>query len=217
MNKVSVIINNRDLLTWPKEMVEKIKCYENVGDIFIIDNNSTYEPLLKWYDTKPCEIIKLDKNIGHTAPWDCGVVNDINGYYVVSDPDLGINETPNNTLTYLVEKLEKLKIPKIGLGLRWDLTPIDSPYYFHIINYERKRFNNSQVIDGIHVNVPMDTTFALYSEKKYFIGGGCTEGDYMAKHYPWYLTNAQRLNNKEFMYYINNANNSSSYKTYLHL
>ena len=48
---IPIIINNRNLLTWPKAMVERISRYEGVGDIIIVDNGSTYEPLLDWYAT----------------------------------------------------------------------------------------------------------------------------------------------------------------------
>ena len=65
--------------------------------------------------------------------------------------------------------------------------------------------------------VGMDTTFSLYASSNYFIGGGCTSGDYSAKHYPWYFTHEGRENNEEFMYYLNNASTSSSYKTFLKL
>jgi GT2 family glycosyltransferase len=58
MNKIPIIIMNFNLLTWPNQMVEDIKKFDNVGDIIIFDNGSTYEPLLEWYSTKPCEIIK---------------------------------------------------------------------------------------------------------------------------------------------------------------
>lgn len=217
MKKIPVIINNRDLLTWPKAMVEKIKTYNNVGEIIILDNGSTYKPLLDWYDTNPCEIVKI-QNMGHTAPWDSGLIKRLNSkYYIVSDPDLGIEETPTDTITHLLERLEKFNLSKIGLGLRWDLTPIDSPYFEHIFNYEKRRIFQSKFEDNVYLNVAIDTTFAVYSHDSYFIGGACTGGDYMAKHHPWYLTEEERNDDSEFMYYIKNASNSSSYKTFLRL
>ena len=85
--KIPVIINNRNLLTWTKSMVEKIKTYDNVGDVIIIDNKSTYEPLLEWYKTNPCEIVYCD-NLGHYGAWNSGIVNKLNcEYYVVSPSD----------------------------------------------------------------------------------------------------------------------------------
>lgn len=215
--KIPVIINNRDLFTWPKKMVEKIKTYDNVGDIIILDNGSTYEPLLDWYGTNPCTIMRVE-NIGHTAPWDSGLVNSLNSeYYVVTDSDLGIEDTPTDTLNYLFEKLEKFNLPKIGLGLEWEPTPIESPYFNHIFNYEKRRFQNSRVEDNVYFNVAVDTIFALYKNKNYFIGGASTGNEYRAKHFPWYFTEEERENNKEFMYYIKNASNSSSFKTFLGL
>ena len=58
---IPVIINNRNLFTWPKAMVERIKEYDGVGEIIIVDNDSTYPPLLEWYATNPCRIERLNK------------------------------------------------------------------------------------------------------------------------------------------------------------
>jgi hypothetical protein len=215
--KIPVIINNRDLLTWTKDMVSKIKTYDNVGEIIILDNASTYKPLIDWYKTNPCTII-YGENLGHTAPWQSGLVKKINApYYVVTDPDLGINDTPKDTLDYLFDKLTTFNLPKVGLGLEWELTPEDSPYFEHIINYEKHRVLNSKVLDNVLLDVAVDTVFALYKHQDYFIGGASTGGVYRAKHYPWYLTVDERNKNTEFMYYIQNASNSSSYKTFLKL
>lgn len=219
ISKIPVIINNRNLLTWPRKMINKIKQYDNVGEIIILDNGSTYEPLLEWYDTKPCTIIKTD-NLGHKAPWISGLVKNLKSdYYIVTDPDLGLEDTPNDTINYLIEKIEKHKLPKIGLGLKWELTPKNSPYYKHVIDFEKNRFENSRIDDNVHLDVAIDTVFALYPKDNnyYFIGGGSIGGNYRAKHYPWYMTEEERESDKEFMYYINNASNSSSFKTFLKL
>ena len=85
--KIPVIINNRNLLTWPKAMVRDLSKWEGIGDIYIVDNGSTYEPLLEWYATKPCEVISLGVNAGHQAPWLCGLVQKLGEpYYAVTDP-----------------------------------------------------------------------------------------------------------------------------------
>lgn len=213
--KIPVIINNRNLLTWTKSMIEKIKTYDNVGEIIIIDNGSTYEPLIEWYNTKPCEIIYCD-NIGHLAPWNSGVVKSLGcKNYVVSDSDLGLDYTPKNTLTYLLDKMNKLKLNKIGLGLNSDLVLEHHPYYNHIQSYEKTRNHNSNIIDDILIDVAIDTTFALYDEDYYFIGGGSTMMPYVADHYPWYFTKNDVQNNVEFKFYIDNANESSSCKLFL--
>ena len=65
---IPVIINNRNLLTWPKAMVRDLNKWEGIGDIYIVDNGSTYEPLLEWYATNPCKVVMLGENLGHQAP-----------------------------------------------------------------------------------------------------------------------------------------------------
>lgn len=214
--KIPVIINNRDLLTWPKAMVERIKKYDNVGEIIIVDNASTNEELLEWYKTKPVDQILFCENKGHTAPWALNIVKSfINPYYVVTDSDLGLEDTPDNTLIYLLEKEKELKLGKVGLGLNWQIVKQESPYYNHMQGYELRRWLKTKVISDVAVDVPTDTTFALYSRPHYFIGGGSTFAPYVARHYPWELTDEQFDQNEEFKYYIKNASNSSSYKWFL--
>ena len=214
---IPVIINNRDLITWPKAMVDKIKTLKGVGDIFIIDNGSTYKPLLDWYETKPCEIIKID-NLGHSAPWKCGLVNKLNKPYVVTDSDLGIEDLPYDSLIVLKNKLQSAPhLAKVGLKLDWESINKTSPYYDHLQNYEKNRWYNSKIENEVYVDVHIDTTFALYNVDYYFIGGGSLTAPYLAKHHPWNFTHEERDSNKEFSYYIKNASRSSSYKVYLNL
>jgi hypothetical protein len=207
MDKIPVIINNRDLLTWPKAMVEKIKTYDNVGYIIIFDKGSTY----------PCHVY-MEPNRGHTGAWDSGIVDNLGtNIYVITDSDLGLEKTPKDTLTFLYNNLIKHKINKIGLGLDWKITPSNSPYYSHIINYEKARWYSTRKEGNIYFDIAIDTTFALYNVNYYFIGGASVGLPYLAKHYPWYLTEKERNNNEEFMYYIKHASASSSYKTFLNL
>jgi hypothetical protein len=214
---IPVVINNRDLLTWPKTMLEKIKTLDNVGEIYIVDNGSTYEPLLEWYKTNPCIIIRTE-NLGHTAPWDCGLVDSLTTPYVVTDPDLGIDELPKDTLTKLEEKLNNNpSLGKVGPKLNSEIVSLESPLYNHLQTYEKVRWEQSQNIDEIYIGVHIDTTFALYNVKKYFIGGGSIKEPYVVRHLPWEFTEESRSKNKEFLYYLKNASNSSCYKTYLKL
>lgn len=215
--RIPVIINNRDLLTWPKAMVEKIKTYDNAGDIIIVDNGSTYKPLLDWYNSKPCDIF-YGKNLGHKGPWLSGVVSSLDSeYYVVTDPDLGLDDTPQDTLIYLIEKMDQLNLEKIGLGLDWKLVGANSPYYNHLMGYEKNRWENSRIQDDIYLDITVDTTFALYKKRKHFIGGASTAYPYTAKHYPWYMTKEESESDNEFMFYINHASPKSSYKRFMNL
>lgn len=212
---IPVIINNRNLFTWVVEMVNKIKTYEGVGEIIIIDNGSDYPPLLEWYQTNPCTIHRTD-NIGHTAPWQ--ILDDVitNSDYVITDADMGLLDTPSDTLLYLKDNMDSLGLDKIGLGLNWGIVKEDSLYYNHLQSYEKNRWNSSHT-NNIY-NIAIDTTFALYKKgTPYFVGGASTTYPYVARHYPWEFNQETYEKNEEFKYYIKNANTSSSYKTYLNL
>jgi hypothetical protein len=213
---IPVIINNRNLFTWVVEMVNKIKTYEGVGEIIIIDNGSDYPPLLEWYDTNPCTIHRAE-NIGHTAPWQ--ILGDVitNNDYVITDADMGLLDTPSDTLLYLKDNLDSLGLDKIGLGLNWGIVKEDSLYYNHIQSYEKNRWDSAHT-NNIYTDIAIDTTFALYKKgTSYFVGGASTTYPYVARHYPWEFNQETYENNEEFKYYIKNANTSSSYKTFLNL
>jgi hypothetical protein len=216
--KIPVIINNRNFLTWPKAMVERIKEYDGVGEIIIVDNDSTYPPLLEWYATNPCRIERLNDNLGMGAPWVSEVVKKLNGVpYILTDPDMGLEDTPDDTLLYLFDKLNTLQLDKVGLGLDWQIVEKKSPYYERLNLYEKSRWSNSPVKDGVHTEVQIDTTFALYNVDHYFIGGGSTTFPYVARHYPWEFSIEEARNSEEFMYYMDNATSASSYKTLIKL
>lgn len=215
--KIPVVINNRDLLTWPKAMLNKISTYEGVGEIIIVDNGSTYPPLLEWYETNPCKIYR-ETNLGHAAPWICGAVKDLKSdVYVVTDSDMGLDNTPSDTLLYLLDKMDSLNLDKIGLGLDWEIVPEDAFYYQRLNLYERDRWKNSRVENDVYLDVPIDTTFAMYKKDGYFIGGASTTFPYVARHYPWEFSRATYDEFDEFRYYIKNASHSSSFKYLLGL
>jgi hypothetical protein len=217
--KIPVIINNRDLYTWPVAMVHRIMKYDNVGDIIIVDNESTYPPLIHWYDRQSLVKVIKCSNLGHAGAWISGAVSYLDSeYYIVTDGDLGLEDTPDDTLMVLLEKLQSMpSIEKVGLGLNWQRVFSDSPYYNRLNLYEKDRWDKSQITNDVYVDVAIDTTFALYNVPRYFIGGGSLTFPYVARHYPWELTKKEYEANKEFKYYIENASESCSYKTLLKL
>ena len=215
--RVPVIINNRNLLTWPKAMVRDLSKWKGIGDIYIVDNGSTYEPLLEWYATKPCEVISLGVNAGHQAPWLCGLVQKLGEpYYAVTDPDLDLSKTSKQTIVRCVEWLQEFPfVGKVGLSLRWDDVSPRSSYYTHVNTYEAQRQKSSRIVKAAKVDVAIDTTFAVYNRQDYFIGGVSLLES--ARHIPWYYSEKERKADKEFSQYLASASAASSYKTFLNL
>lgn len=209
-SKVTVVINNCNLLTWPKEMISCIEQYSDLHEIIIVDNDSTYEPLLLWYSSIKHRVIKLGRNIGHRAPFLPEVQSQIQTqHFVVSDPDLGLLDVPVDVLTVMQSLLDSQPVDKVGLSLEYRTVPQDSPYFRHVNSWEKHLHETQLVCKGLRLS-PVDTTFAMYFKKKrhdYFIGGARLDRPYTARHYPWEVVTP----GAEFQYYLDRANNSSSY------
>jgi hypothetical protein len=220
--KIPIIINNRNLLTWPSKMVEDCKNFDNVGEIIIVDNQSTYEPLLEWYKTNPCEIIYSENN-GQSCPWIINLPQKLGSkYYVVTDPDLDLSQTPKDCLNFIQEKLEKYdEYSKIGLSLHnWEVSE-DSPYHSFLKTWASFNWDSTSVVDGLLTNQLIDTTFGMYNlDKGPHSGKNCAAfSPYSARHIPWEITIdvIKDMKNKyfEYFYYLSNATDASSYKNFI--
>jgi hypothetical protein len=141
--------------------------------IIILDNNSTFKPLLEYYITLKLElkerltIYLLDKNYGHEVyilkPH---LLPEI---YVISDPDLELNpQMPVNAIEHLLAISNAYQLWKIGLAL--DITEpekfiseefaklvcgIESSYYKHNIGDSKYELYIAST----------DTTFCLVNTK----------------------------------------------------
>jgi len=220
--KIPIIINNRNLLEWPSKMVEDCQKFDDAGDIIIVDNDSTYEPLLEWYRTKPCEII-FTKNYGQSCPWYINLPEKLGAeFYIVTDPDLDLSKTPKDCLNFIKEKFLKYdEYSKIGLSLyNWEVSE-NSPYVHHLKNWSIVAWDPNSVVDGLLTNQIFDTTFGMYNiNKGPHSGKNCsTNLPYSARHIPWEITNdvIKDLKNKnyEFFYYLSHATNASSIKNFI--
>ena len=71
-------------------------------NIYIIDNNSTYPPLLEYYNELPYNIFRLKSNLGYLALWKSGIYKKFkNQYYVYTDSDIiPQKDCPHDFLIY---------------------------------------------------------------------------------------------------------------------
>lgn len=211
---VTVIINNRDLLDWPRRMVERLERMPGVAEIVILDNGSTYRPLLAWYRTIAHRVEFLD-NLGHMAPWTSGVLDTIgHDLYVVTDPDLDISMLPDDTIVHLAGLLQRHpQLGKIGLSLVTDGVPPASPYYQHVTQREHIGQTRTTGPEGL-IAMPVDTTFAIHDRRvlrEYRVGGMRTPAPYQARHEPWHVVTPEG----DFAYYLDHVEGrSSSYRDF---
>lgn len=206
---VPVIINNRNRLTWPRQMIVDIRRFG--GEPIILDNASTYAPLLDWYASAPCEVIRLDSNVGHMAPWITGqaVFQAVKRgliSYVVTDPDLDLSLLPNDTIQFLKHGYDLFPwTNKSAVGLRIDNLPDHYPKKEWIIGIEQGYWNTP--LSHGFFNAPTDTTFAYYEinpRGANFYSAVRAGPPYAAEHKPWYA-NPATITDEE-RYYVAHSN-----------
>lgn len=213
---IPIIINNRNRYVCLKKL---IKALEDRGykNIYIIDNNSTYPPLLDYYEKEYAyKLIKLDQNVGHLSLWRTGLIKQFrNNYFVYTDPDvIPIDDCPADFLAYFLDILKKYPfVEKVGFALRIDDLPDTFNKKNDVILWE-SQFWTKQIKEGdcVLYKAQIDTTFALY--RPWYIEGGYlssphirTGFPYIAKHLPWY--NDTRNLDKEEQYYLDHCETPS--------
>jgi glycosyltransferase involved in cell wall biosynthesis len=141
-------------------MVEKLLVLNPLLDIIILDNGSTYPPLLEWYKTIHCQKYFLE-NQGHLALWSIGLDKKLGDYFVYTDSDIILNDNfPKNWMFKMYQVLQKYKCNKVSLALEINDLPEHYRYINQVIRNEG-RWWLEEVEDGIF-KADTDTTFSLY-------------------------------------------------------
>jgi hypothetical protein len=197
--------------------VLKDKGYHNIT---IIDNQSTYEPLLKWYSESGLDVFYNDitENSCHAFrdlvlmghPKFIEIVSD---WFVFNDSDIiPLDNVPDNFINDLVEYAKKYNRTKVGMSIKIDDIDLSYPLNAWVHSYESTYWTNA-IIDG-NVELyphPIDTTFAVHAP-----GTVPTWSDntlrvgvpYIVKHAPFYY-DPNNLPEDE-KYYLANMNKQSS-------
>jgi len=180
MDRFPVFIITYNLLSTTKNLVKDILRMN--GQPFIVDNNSTYPPLLEWYSSlknnDDIHVIRFPVNYGPQVVYD--YLYDLRKTYkkltgkplpkefIVTDCDLDLSQVPDDGLDVLYRlyaycKRQGLIYLKIGFGLRIDDLP-KKPYLNRTRNWEKQFFTKKVKYDGIDVNpdAAIDTTLHLF-------------------------------------------------------
>jgi hypothetical protein len=184
-----ILINCRDRLTSLLELIGWLEGV-GVGEIYLLDNDSAYEPLLEYYEATPHTVIRLGANYGRLSAWAAdGVMDRVRGRrFVFTDPDIVPDDRcPPDAIARFAELLERYPaITKAGFGLRIDDLPDHYPHKRDVVALERTWWRK-RVERGVYF-APIDTTFALYRPDAEQHGPALRTGPpYVARHTSWYL------------------------------
>lgn len=174
----------------------------------IVDNNSSYPPLLDWFHEVQSDIriVRHPENVGHRVAWLSGTIVYGNrhrrrfgsDYYVQTDYDLDLNNCPLDVLDVLIGGYQKFKnrppyVVKAGVGLEVNDIPPDAIFSDLVLEWERKFWMGR--LDDRFFNAGIDTTFAIYhcdnpidfTDDNYH-NAVRSDRPYVARHVPWYYT-----------------------------
>lgn len=210
--RIPIIINNRNRITYLLQLIDSLekKGYTN---IHIIDNNSSYPPLLDYYKRCPYHVYRLERNVGYLALWKTDIYKKfIKDYYVYTDSDVvPINDCPDDFMEFFLATLKKFRsAEKVGFSLMIDDLPDTYLKKEKVIEWEKRYYEKKK--NHLLYIAPIDTTFALYRPfiKKEVIHSHLTfrtAFPYSARHLPWYVDSSNL--GEEEKYYIENASTST--------
>lgn len=202
VRSVPVFINTRDRVACLRRLLEWL---ERAGheNITIIDNASTYPPLLAYLEATRHRVIRSPHNLGHTSLWKLPELHPVimSEWFVYTDPDVIPSEEVPLDAVFRFRRLMQSypHILKAGFGLRID----DLPDHYHlknrVVSWESGLYGRQVEPDVFEADI--DTTFALYRPGVPYCYGPAlrTMGRYQARHLPWY-TNSAVVDEEEAYY-----------------
>lgn len=209
-----VIIIARDRVSYLDNLVKWLERSGNGERIYIVDNDSTYEPLLEYYRHTPHTVYRWE-NHGASSPWTCPHLERVRKHeqFVVTDHDVLPNpDCPENILEVCEFVLEKMNfIDKVGPSL--EITDIPDHNYRKpaVLKWEGQFWDPSRWMPKYGVwNSPIDTTFALYRPGTPYKITEAVRLDYpfVFRHEPWYI-DFSNLSEEE-QYYMDHAHHDIS-------
>ena len=220
MKNTPIVILNRDRLTPIKKLVSRLR-NRNYTNIVIIDNLSTYQPLLDWYKEE-----KLDVFVNNITENNCYALNTlafnarhpkfvdiVNQHYAYTDSDLyPIDETPEDFVEDMIEMVNKHSVHKIGMSIKIDDLNLADPLLHHVWNYEKDYWTNGFQDEKMMLYPhPIDTTFSVYAPNTPASwSDNCFRAGmpYTLIHAPFYYT--QENIPEDEVYYLRHQNPQSS-------
>lgn len=204
-SKVKALLINRNLLTTFKNTLEFLRKESRV-EIHILDQKSTYPPLLEFYKTIS-EKVHYSENEGPYSAWHHRYNHLRKNYFIVADTDCIYDNVPDDWLDVMLHAINQPGSPKIGFSLEIEDLPNTDQGKQSYAN-EAKYWENK--ID-LGWDAYVDTTFALYrTDMPFSYDAIRLDRPYCIKHAPWYIDDC--CIPEEWQYYLDHANTISTWR-----
>lgn len=200
---IPIFIISYNRLICLKQLVEYLSACGLEKNIVILDNNSTYPPLLDYLASIQVKVVYLKKNYGHLALWKSRLFESVitTQPFVLTDCDVIPDANcPLDFLNHFYSKLLKNeKLTKVGFALSIDDIPENYFRKKEVILWELKHWQHIDQRDPEFFDASIDTTFAVYRPNvmpymSQWWSSARSNYPYIARHYPWYITNSSPEN-----------------------
>lgn len=208
-SSLPVMVICRDRLDPLLELVAWLQD-EGLTQIHLIDNDSTYEPLLDYLTTTEHQVIRLGRNVGHTSPWLPELDHLRSVPFIVSDCDVIPDPGSHGAVDHFISLLNRYRgVVKVGFGLHVDDLPAHYARRAEVEAWE-SQFWERPLADDVYM-ATLDTTFGLYRPgTPYTLGPALrTGGRFMARHEPWYQRSEAPTD--DLAYFLAHANSSTTW------
>lgn len=193
MKQFPVFIVCRDRLTCLLGLLDWLESVGNADEVYLIDNDSAWPPLLDYYETTPHTVIRVGENAGHRVGWTHGYLKRYahQRRFIYTDPDvLPVEECPTNAIAKMDEALNKYRnTVKCGFSIKIDDLPDCAPP--GAAPWEQKYWGRHYHWDIKAHRAPIDTTFALYASRASAVfryhPAFRLAPPYSVRHLPWYM------------------------------
>jgi hypothetical protein len=219
---IPLVVSSFNNPTFVIRTVEQGLCF--TGSVIIVDNNSTFPPLIKYFASLPSGVVlhRMFDNLGPYSAFLPEVFDSLPEYFALTDADLLWNSRlPHDAFFKLASATKFFGVPKVGFSL--EIPPADDVVSQKIAPWEM-RFWVTNLEPPPFISEPaysanIDTTFALYN--KPLVMSLCTStfhmqfmgkkicnnmdpavrigGLYTARHLPWYRSYLETFDKTEFV------------------
>ncbi len=222
-HSMPILINNFNRVTLLKKQIDWLLSLDDKVSIIIVDNKSTYPPLLDFYrkiDHPSIQVVHLGFN-----SWRKGVEyigsKKLSQFdkFVITDVDLlPYPDVPKDLLTHLSNLLDKYpKYNHIGTSLEINDIPNKNPLRDQIIKFESKYWApKTPLLNDEVYSACIDSTFAMYRSDSNILAiepSLRTNRPYTLKHLDWYL--APEDFSDEYIYYLKSCKSFATWATQL--
>lgn len=213
---IPVVINNFNRYASLKILVDWLLQLSQPVSLIILDNKSTYPPLLAYYRTlnhPQIQVVRLPRNYELSMILPVSLLLQNFTKYVVTDADLIPYNTPADILEKMMIALDRRPdLNHIGASLEIEDIPVTYPFYKEVKLWEGQYWTNRMGKDGFLACI--DTTFAMYRRDSavYKIYPAMRlDRPYTLKHVDWYV-NPENVS-EEYSYYLDRCSNVSTWNT----